>query len=136
MDGTLRVIFSLTHAVLLIFLLLGIQRFFGISPYFIFLILPVASFQIGFLLNILTQYITCSKLNFPVIALNSIFAPLLVTVALFLLYLIPSLENPVRAVLPFTLDEPLRKGLAQSFYLFWAGLYGQALAAGFLQGAC
>ena len=109
--------------------------FFGTIPNYLifFVILPIISYGLGFLLNLLSQYVACSKINFPQIALNSIFGPLFVFMALFLLYIIPSLENPIRTILPFSVEEPFRKGLSQSFYIFWAGLYGQAIATGFLQ---
>jgi hypothetical protein len=45
----------------------------------------------------------------------------------------PFLESPITTVLPETLTPIYKKALSQGFYVFWAGLYGQLLASGFVQ---
>ena len=69
------------------------------------------------------------------ISINSLFAPALVTVFSFLLYFIPFLLSPLNDVLPNSLDLVTKSVLSKGFYMFWAGLYGQTIASGFLQ-AC
>lgn len=137
LNNTLRLVFSLAHAVLLVFcviLLYVIQGELQLpSIGFLLMVLPAVSFGVGILMNSLIQYLACSKLNGIQIALNSLFGPAFTAATLFLLWLIPSLENPVLTVLPETLTPLYKKAISEGFYVFWAGLYAQVIASGFLQ---
>jgi hypothetical protein len=95
--------------------------------------IPFVSFVIGLLLNALIQYLACSKLNGSQIALDSLFGPALTSLVLFLLWLIPALESPVLTVLPLTLGTIYKKAISGGFYIFWAGIYAQVIASGFVQ---
>jgi hypothetical protein len=95
--------------------------------------IPWVSFVIGLLLNALIQYLACSKLNGSQIALDSLFGPALTGLVLFLLWLIPALESPVLTVLPLTLSTTYKKAISGGFYIFWAGIYAQVIASGFVQ---
>lgn len=135
LNSTLRVIFSLTHAVLLVFCIIFIYVSQGeLTSFWVVLgVLTSVSFTLGLFFNALTQYMGCSKINFPQVALNSLFSPGLVAFFLTLLRIIPDIESPVRAVLPVTLTPIYQKAISQGFYMFWAALYGQVFASGFVQ---
>lgn len=135
LNSTLRVIFSLTHAVLLVFCIIFIYVSFGevTSFWVLFGVLTGVSFVLGLFFNALTQYMGCSKINFPQVALNSLFSPGLVAFFLTLLRIVPDIETPVRSVLPVTLTPIYQKAISQGFYMFWAALYGQVFASGFVQ---
>lgn len=135
LNSTLRVIFSLSHAVLLVFCIIFVFVTFGetISIWTLLMIVPPVSFALGFFFNALLQYMGCSALNFSQIILNSLFSPGLATFFLLLCRFVPDIESPIRSVLPLTLTPVYQKAISQGFYMFWSGLYGQVLASGFVQ---
>ena len=137
LDSTLRFVFSLTHGVLLLFCMVIIYAIYpgGMFPplWVLLMTIPFVSFVIGLLLNALIQYLACSKLNGSQIALDSLFGPALTSFVLFLLWLIPALESPVLTVLPLTLSTIYKKAISGGFYIFWAGIYAQVIASGFVQ---
>ena len=137
LDSTLRFVFSLTHGVLLLFCMVIIYAIYpgGMFPplWLLLMTIPFVSFVIGLLLNALIQYLACSKLNGSQIALDSLFGPALTALVLFLLWLIPALESPVLTVLPITLGTIYKKAISGGFYIFWAGIYAQVIASGFVQ---
>lgn len=137
LNNTLRLVFSLAHAILLVFtviLLFVIQGDLQMpSLGFLLMVIPAVSFGIGILMNSLIQYLACTKLNGVQIAVNSLFGPGFTAAVLCFLWLIPSLENPVLSILPETLTPLYKKAISEGFYVFWAGLYAQVIASGFLQ---
>lgn len=137
LDSTLRFVFSLTHGVLLLFCMVILYAIYpgGYFPplWLLLVTIPFVSFVIGLLLNALIQYLACSKLNGSQIALDSLFGPALTSFVLFLLWLIPALESPVLTVLPLTLSTIYKKAISGGFYIFWAGIYAQVIASGFVQ---
>ena len=137
LNNTLRLVFSLAHAVLLVFCVIFIFVIQGESQMpslgFLLMVIPGVSFAIGLLMNSLIQYLACSKLNGAQIAQNSLFGPGLTAGVLFLLWLMPVLESPVISILPETLTPLYKKAISEGFYIFWAGLYAQVFASGFLQ---
>jgi hypothetical protein len=135
LNSTLRVIFSLSHAVLLVFCTIFVFVSFGemTSIWTLLMVIPSVSFALGFFFNALLQYMGCSSLNFSQIALNSLFSPALASFFLVLCGFVPDVESPIRSVLPLTLTPVYQKAISQGFYVFWSGLYGQVLASGFVQ---
>ena len=137
LNNTLRLVFSLAHAVLLVFCVIFLFVIQGETQLpslaFLLMVLPGVSFAIGLLMNSLIQYLACSKLNGVQIALNSLFGPGFVAASLVLLWILPMLETPVVSILPETLTPLYKKAISEGFYIFWAGLYAQVIASGFLQ---
>ena len=135
LNGTLRVIFSLAHAVLLVFCIIFVFVSFGelTSVWNLLLIVPAVSFVLGLFFNSLTQYMGCSSVNFAQVSLNSLFSPALATFFILLCRFIPDIESPILSVLPSTLTPVYQRAISQGFYMFWSGLYGQVLASGFVQ---
>lgn len=135
LNSTLRVIFSLSHAVLLVFCTIFVFVSFGelTSMTTLLMVIPSVSFVLGLFFNSLLQYMGCSSLNFSQIALNSLFSPAFASFFIALCGFVPDVESPIRAVLPLTLTPVYQKAISQGFYVFWSGLYGQVLASGFVQ---
>lgn len=139
-DSTVRISFGLVHGFLLamIFPLLFIFVPNLVKQYpltFLLLGIPILSYLSGLGLNALSQYIYCNKVNFPQVALVSTFAPAFVLVFVALAWGLPVLRSPVESILPTTADADMRYAIGFAFYLLWAGIYGQNIAAGMLQ-AC
>lgn len=138
-DSTIRVAFGLVHGFLLamVFPLLYIfvpDYVRGAPLLALLLVIPIVSYLSGFGLNALSQYIYCNKVTVPQVALVSTFAPAFVVLFSLLAYLMPFLRSPVESILPGTADGDMRYAMGFAFYLLWAGIYGQNIAAGMLQG--
>jgi hypothetical protein len=137
LDSTLRLVFSLCHGILLVFCIILLYVILGESRmpsvWFLVGVLTVVSFVVAFLLNTITQYMSCGNLNGIQLASTSAIPAGITGAVIFTLYWIPFLESPVLSVLPETLTPIYKKGLSQGFYVLWAGLYGQLLASGFVQ---
>jgi hypothetical protein len=137
LTNSIRFVLSLTHGILLVFLYLFFYLLQGEGVYPSFWILlatmPFASYAIGFALNALVQYLSCSSVNAIQIALDSLFGPIFTTMILVITWFFPSLTSPVLSVLPETLTPFYQKAVSEGFYLFWGGLYAQALSAGYAQ---
>lgn len=137
LTNSIRFVLSLTHGILIVFLYLFFYLLQGEGVYPSFWILlatiPFASYVIGFALNALVQYLSCSSVNAIQIALDSLFGLVFTTVVLFLTWFFPFLTSPVLSVLPETLTPFYKKAISEGFYLFWGGLYAQALSAGYAQ---
>lgn len=137
LDSTLRLVFSLAHGILLVFCIILIYVITGNAqlPSTVFLVgvLAAVSYAVGLLLNTLIQYLSCSKLNGVQLASTSAIPAGLTALVTLIVAVWPVFDNPVLSVLPETLTPIYKKAISQGFYIFWAGLYGQLLASGFLQ---
>ena len=137
LDSTLRLVFSLSHGILLVFciimlyVILGESRMPGI--WFLVGVLSVVSFVVALLLNTITQYMSCGKLNAIQLASTSAIPAGITGAVITSIYLMPFFESPILNVLPETLTPIYKKALSQGFYVLWAGLYGQLLSSGFVQ---
>ena len=139
-DSTVRIAFGLVHGFLLamIFPLMYIfvPDYVKAMPMAsLLLVVPFISYVSGLGLNALSQYIYCNKVNVPQVAMVSTFAPIFVVLFSSLVWLLPFLRSPVESILPLTADVDMRYAMGFAFYLLWAGIYGQNIAAGMLQ-AC
>lgn len=137
-DSTVRVAFGLVHGFLLamIFPLLYIfvPNYVKSMPLTFLLVgIPILSYLSGLGLNALSQYIYCNKISISQVALVSTFAPAFVLGFSLLVWFFPFLRSPVESILPLTADVDMKYAMGFSFYLLWAGIYGQNIAAGMLQ---
>jgi hypothetical protein len=137
LDSTVRLVFSLAHGILLVFCLAFLYILRGETqlPSLLFVIgvLAAVSYVLGFLLNLLIQYIGCSKLNVGQIAFNSLFGPLVSSLTFILITFVPGLTSVVSGVLPLSVSPLYQKIVSEGFFIFWAGLYAQVFASGFVQ---
>ena len=137
-DSTLRISFGIVHGLLLATVLplfyVMLPTFSKANPIIILLcVAPVISYIWGLGLNSLTQYITCGKVSGQQIALASLFGPAFVILFSLLVYFAAFLRSPVESVLPLSTDIDMKYAIGFSFYLLWAGMYGQTVASGMVQ---
>ena len=137
-DSTVRIAFGLVHGFLLAMIFplcyIFVPDYVKRMPLLTLLaIIPVVSYVSGLGLNALSQYIYCNKVSIPQVALVSTFAPVFVVLFSLVAWFAPVLRSPVESILPLTADVDMRYALGFAFYLLWAGIYGQNIAAGMLQ---
>jgi len=100
---------------------------------FKWLLLPTFGYMTAIGLNSFTQYVSCGTIKPSQIAIGSI--SVLVSIYFFLLLsLLGFIRAPIQAVLPLVLQPKYGEVIAVSFYMFWAGMFGEAIAGGFAQG--
>ena len=137
-DSTVRIAFGLVHGLLLA---MAYPLFFILFPDFtkssplvtLLVIIPMISYVWGFGLSAISQFIYCNSVALPQVALASAVAPLVIFVFSLLVYFLPFLRAPVIQILPQNADGDIKYALGFSFYLLWAGIYGQTLSSIFLQ---
>jgi hypothetical protein len=139
-DTTIRIAFGLVHGLLLAMALpllyMAIPATARAYPLaMLLLVIPIISFVWGFGLSAFSQYIYCGTVSLPQVALVSTFAPAFVIFFSTIVYFLPFFRSPVEAILPVTADVDMKYALGFSFFLLWAGIYGQNVGSGLLQ-AC
>lgn len=137
-DSTVRISFGLVHgfflAMIFPLMYIFVPNYVKAMPVVsLLLVVPFLSYISGLGLNSLSQYIYCNKVSFPQVALVSTFAPAFVVLFSLLVWLLPFLRSPVESILPLTADADMKYAIGFAFYLLWAGIYGQNIAAGMLQ---
>lgn len=137
-DSTIRVAFGLVHGLLLamVFPLLYIimPNIVKGYPYLALLtILPIISYVSAFGLSAFSQYLYCGTVMPSQIALVSTFAPAFVVLFCLLVKWLPFMRSPVEEIMPTSADVDMKYALGFSFYLLWAGIYGQNIASGMVQ---
>lgn len=98
----------------------------------LWIILPVLSFIFTLALNTGVQSLSCSSINLKQTAMNSIFTPIFV-IAFLAISWISAFQSPIIGILPVGLSQNLQEVIAYSFFMFWAGMFGEGLGAGFAQ---
>ena len=98
--------------------------------------LPIFGFFTSSFINWFLQYLYCSKINLGSIFTGAAITPGLTIPLLGLVYWLPFFRKPVDDLLPPVPSDATPDVLfshdmwGYSFYLFWAGVYSQTLAAG------
>jgi len=97
------------------------------------LLLPALGYSVAFGLNCLLQYVSCGKVIPESVAKGSLYV--LASMFIFLLItLLGVVRAPIAIAVPLTLRAKYGGLLALSYYMFWAGMFGEAIASGFAQG--
>jgi hypothetical protein len=97
------------------------------------LFLPLLSFGFALGINSIINFIICKKVNILQISYSSIFV--LISVLVFLgISGIGFLQSPILSAIPQYLHQRYGYLLVLAFYMFWAGMFGEAIASGFAQG--
>jgi hypothetical protein len=95
-------------------------------------LLPTLGYAIGIGLNLLVQQVSCGKVNYKQIAVGTTAIPLAI-----LLFLLLSSAGIVRApvvdAVPLAYKLQYGASFAVAFYMFWAGMFGEAISGGFAQ---
>lgn len=98
------------------------------------LLLPTLGYGIALGLNSGVQQVFCKRLNIKQIAIGSISVP--VAILLFLaLSMIGFVRAPIEQAIPLAYRYQFGSSMALAFYMFWAGMFGEAIAGGSAQ-AC
>jgi len=137
-DSTILVAFSLVHGLLLamVFPLMFILMPNIVKKYpllSLLIAIPIISYASGFGLSAFSQYLYCGTVQPLQIASVATFAPAFVIFFSLLTYFLPFMRKPVEDIMPVSADSDMKYALGYSFYLLWAGIYGQNIASGMAQ---
>jgi hypothetical protein len=102
-------------------------------PLIFLVLLPVVSYIVTIIFNIFLQLIRCGKVNASQVLINGVPSVGLVALLGLLSNYISFLRYPVEGILPVSLSDNMKKGIAVSFYIFWGAVYGQALGGSLSQ---
>ena len=96
------------------------------------IIFPLVTLGFWLWTNSTINYFVCKKVNISQIAYSSIFV--VCSVILFLgLSNIGFLQSPILSAVPQYLHSNYGYIFVLAFYMFWAGMFGEAIASGFAQ---
>lgn len=95
--------------------------------------MPVIAFLVASAINTLTQKTSCPEINTHKVFSNSWFNSVFVIAFLGLAWF-SGVRSPIEGVLTFIQDPFTRETVAYGYYMFWAGLFGEAIGAGLAQG--
>lgn len=96
------------------------------------LLLPTLGYTISFGMNALLQYSSCTSVKVGQIALASLPVGIAVITGL-LLTLLPFIRSPITSILTGSTRTLYGGAYAIAFYMFWAGMFGEAIASGMAQ---
>jgi len=100
---------------------------------FKWLLLPTLGYCIAFGINCIVQYTSCGYVNPGQMALGTL--PVLYSILIGLvLTLARIVRSPIAVTVPVAIRAKYGGLLALGFYMFWAGMFGEAFAGGFAQG--
>ncbi len=95
-------------------------------------LLPVVGYGITFGFNAGVQAASCGSINPKQLALGSLVVPGAILFFL-LLSLMSSVRYPVEQAVPLSYKGKWAGVFAVAFYMFWAGMFGEAFAGGLAQ---
>jgi len=116
----------------MIFFMGWLSNTYGWNPDLLkWVIFPVVSYLVAFGFNTLIQSITCRTVQFPNVALVSLFVPGFILFT-FLLTLLSFVRSPIEIALPPSIRSQYGGMVAISFYVFWATMFGEAFSTGYM----
>jgi hypothetical protein len=97
-----------------------------------FVVLPLLALGVGTIFNILTQLSICNSVKISQSLTLGNIALVITFITLALQKYVGFLSSPIRSLFP---NQPVEfiDQFSIGFYLFWAGVYSQIAAGGFLQ---
>ncbi len=95
--------------------------------------MPILAFLVALAINTLTQKVSCPEINVQKVFGNSGFNSIFVLAFLGLAWF-SGVRSPIEGVLTFIQDPFVKETVAYGYYMFWAGLFGEAIGAGLAQG--
>lgn len=118
--------------VALVILFNWVIKYANISGTFVqWIALPTLAYFIALGLNAFVQSISCGAIQIKQLAVGAVSVPAAV-LGFLVLTLIPFVRAPISQILP-----PSYRGMgdymALGFYMFWAGMFGEAMAGGLAQ---
>jgi hypothetical protein len=117
----------------IVFLLGWLKDQYALNINFLkWIVLPLIALGFSLGTNSTINFFLCKKVNISQISYGSIFVVL--SVILFLgLSSIGFLQSPILSAVPQYLHSNYGYIFVLSFYMFWAGMFGEAIASGFAQ---
>ena len=133
---TLAVSLAVGLALFGITVMLGwISSTYGVSANLLkWLFLPILSYVLTLGINAVIQATSCKTVDITKLASGALTIPVAVFLAL-LLTLIGFVRAPIESAVPVQYKLKYAGLFAIAFYVFWAGMFGEALAGGLAQ-AC
>lgn len=143
-DITVRASFALIQGAILamsfpLFYFLMPDTIRAVPALFLFVVFPFLSFLTSLFLNWFLQYMYCGAVSVNGITMAASMSPLNTVILMALTYMMPFLKNPVLQLLPELPQDAIagnpedaqfaREIWGYSFYLFWAGVYGQTIGS-------
>jgi hypothetical protein len=95
------------------------------------IVLPALAYCIALGLNAIVQSISCGSIRIKQLAVGAVSVPAAV-LGFLLLTLIPFVRAPISQILPLKYSD-MSDYVALIFYMFWAGMFGEAMAGGLAQ---
>lgn len=95
--------------------------------------LPIFGYVVAFGLNAAIQQLSCGSVRPGQIALVSGLIPIAIVIFL-ILTLSGFVRSPIVDAVPLAYRVSYGNIFALAFYMFWAGMFGEAIAGGFIQG--
>jgi hypothetical protein len=103
------------------------------SNLFKWLLLPTLGYCFAFGINCIVQYTSCGYVLPGQMALGTL--PVLYSILFFLVItLLRIVRSPISVIVPVNLRIKYGGLFALAFYMFWAGMFGEAFSGGFAQG--
>lgn len=105
---------------------------------FLFVVIPALSFLTSLFINLFLQYMYCGSTNINSTSMAASISPLSTVVLGGLSYFLPFIRLPISQLFPELPQESLEEAKfardiwGYSFYLFWAGVYGQTIGSGMI----
>lgn len=96
------------------------------------LIMPILSYALTFGSLAFINNMACGSLNLTLVASSSLFTFAAVIFFLIIAYF-SFFQNFIIPVLPASLQHVYGTAVATAFFMFWAGIYGNAFGYGFAQ---
>ena len=96
------------------------------------ILLPTLGFLVAFGLNSILQYTTCSTVKLKQVAYGSATVLIFIILGLFMT-LVSFVRTPIESIVPLPYKASYGGIYAIAFYMFWAGMFGEAIASGFAQ---
>jgi hypothetical protein len=93
--------------------------------------LPALAYCIALGLNAIVQLVSCGSIRIKQLAVGAVSVPAAV-LGFLVLSLIPFVRAPISQILPQKYSE-MSDYVALLFYMFWAGMFGEAMAGGLAQ---
>ena len=115
-------------------LMLGwISSTYGISANFLkWIVLPALGYGFAVGANAILQATSCKTVDMKKVASGAVTIPVLIVVAS-LLTLVGFVRAPIESAVPVQYKLKYAGMFAIAFYLFWAGMFGEAFAGGLAQ---
>jgi hypothetical protein len=95
------------------------------------IILPALAYGFALGLNAFIQSNTCGSIHIKQLAVGAVSVPAAV-LGFLVLTRIPFLRAPIAQILPLKLSG-MGEYVALAYYMFWAGMFGEAMAGGLAQ---